>query len=107
MFNKKIHDFQNNLFSFIVYLTWFLYIVIALGFSATAPQYLDDLQYYVKIYICLFLIIRFNPLRNTKFTNLDGRIAFSAGLFLLGSTAIGSLLKTYLNQIKQIFSSMF
>lgn len=107
MFNKKIHDFQNKLFTFIVYLTWFLYIAIALGVSSTAPQYLDDLQYYVKIYICLFLIFRFNPFRNTKFTNLDGRISFSAGLFLLATTAIGNLLKTYFNQIKQFFSSLF
>jgi hypothetical protein len=104
---ESIHRFQSNVFTVIVYLTWALYIAIALGLSATAPQYLDDLQYYVKIYICLFLIFRFNPFRRVQFTQLDSRIAFSAGLFLLATTAIGSILKNYLIEIKQFFSSLF
>lgn len=107
VFNKKIHEFQSKLFTIIVYISWILYIAIALGFSAAAPQYLDDLQYYVKIYVSLFLIYRFNPFRKTTFTSLDGRIAFSAALFLLATTAIGSLLNVYLSQIKQFFSSKF
>ena len=103
--NKDIYKFQSKMFTIIIYLTWILYIVIALGLSASAPQYLDDLQYYVKIYICLFLIYRFNPFTYVKFTQLDSRIAFSAGLFLLATTAIGSFLKNYLTQIKHLFSS--
>jgi hypothetical protein len=106
VFNKKIHLLQSKVFTFIIYLTWTLYIVIALGLSASAPEYLDDLQYYVKIYICLFLIYRFNPFRRIQFTQLDSKIAFSAGLFLLATTAIGSFLKNYLIQIKQIVSSL-
>ena len=104
VFNKKIHRLQSQVFTVIIYLTWILYIAIALGLSASAPQYLDDLQYYVKIYICLFLIYRFNPFRRVQFTELDSRIAFSAGLFLLATTAIGSFLKNYLAQIKNFFS---
>jgi hypothetical protein len=107
VFHKSIHQFQSNVFTAIIYLTWTLYIAIALGLSAAAPEYLDDLQYYVKIYICLFLIFRFNPFRRVQFTKLDSRIAFSAGLFLLATTAIGSILKNYLSQIKQFFSSLF
>ena len=106
VFNKKIHRLQSQVFTVIIYLTWILYIAIALGLSASAPQYLDDLQYYVKIYICLFLIYRFNPFRRVQFTELDSRIAFSAGLFLLATTAIGSFLKNYLAQIKNFFSSL-
>ena len=106
VFNKKIHRLQSQVFTVIIYLTWILYIAIALGLSASAPQYLDDLQYYVKIYICLFLIYRFNPFRRVQFTELDSRIAFSAGLFLLATTAIGSFLKNYLAKIKNFFSSL-
>ena len=106
VFNKKIHRLQSQVFTVIIYLTWILYIAIALGLSASAPQYLDDLQYYVKIYICLFLIYRFNPFRRVQFTELDSRIAFSAGLFLLATTAIGSFLKNYLKQIKNFVSSL-
>jgi hypothetical protein len=74
-----------------------------LGLSTNAPQYLDDLQYYVKMYVSLFLIIRFNPFRKVQFTELDGRIAFSAGVFLLATTAIDTVVKTYLGRAKQLF----
>jgi len=101
---KNIHDFQYNIFTIIIYVTWILYIIIALGLSAKAPQYLTNLHYYVKIYVSLFLIYRFNPFRRVKFTNLDAKIAFSAGLFLLGTTAIDSILQNYLKQIRNLVS---
>jgi hypothetical protein len=89
------------MYDLVVYITWFLYIIIALGLSANAPEYLDDLQYYVKLYISLFLIYRFNPFRRVKFTGLDAKIAFSAGVFLLATTAINSVLHNYLSELKQ------
>jgi len=104
--NKNIHFVQEQVFTIIIYLTWILYILIAFGLSANAPQYLDDLQYYVKIYVSLFLIYRFNPFNRVKFTQLDAKIAFSAGLFLLTTTAINTILITYITKIKGFFSAL-
>jgi hypothetical protein len=101
-FNKSLHHFQTTAFNFIVGITWLLYILIALGLSATAPQYLDYLHSFVKIYVSLFLIYRFNPFRRIKLTNLDTRIAFSAGIFLLATTAIDGFIKNYIQQITHI-----
>ena len=101
VFNLNLHRFQNRMFDIIVYITWVLYVVIALGLSANAPQYLDDLQYYIKLYVSIFLIYRFNPFRRVKFTGLDAKIAFSAGVFLLATTAINSVLQNYLSDLKQ------
>ena len=82
-----------------------LYVIPALiGLSANAPQYLNDMQYYVKIYVSLFLILRFNPFRRVKFTELDAKIAFSAGIFLITTTAIDNLLIAYINETKNYFS---
>ena len=100
MNQKDLYTFQLNAFSFIILLTWFLYFVILLGLSANAPQYLNDLQYYVKIYVSLFLILRFNPFRHSRFTELDAKIAFSAGMFLITTTAINQFIVTYFNEIK-------
>ena len=102
--NTDLHNFQSTAFQFVLYLTWFLYFVIAFGLSANAPEYLNDMQYYVKIYVSLFLIIRFNPFRHIKFTELDAKIAFSAGIFLITTTAIDKILITYLQEIKQYLS---
>jgi len=100
MNQRELHIFQSNAFTIITYLTWFLYFAILLGLSANAPQYLDSLQYYVKIYVSLFLILRFNPFTYTRFTELDARIAFSAGLFLLTTTAIDQILIEYFEDLR-------
>lgn len=100
IFSTNIHKFQDQIYDWVTYLTWFLYIIVAFGLSAKAPQYLDNLQNYIKVYVSLFLIYRFNPFRHVKFTELDGKIAFSAGVFLLGTTAIDGILRAYLSNIK-------
>ena len=99
--NKELHTFQFRVFTLIVYVTWILYIVIALNLSISAPEYLNYLQSVMKIYISLFLIYRFNPFRSVQFTKLDSKIAFSSGLFLLGTTAIDKILANYITSIKQ------
>jgi len=107
MNQKDLYTFQSQAFTFIMYLTWILYFIILLGLSAKAPQYLNDLQYYVKIYVSLFLILRFNPFRQTRFTKLDASIAFSAGVFLLTTTAIDKIVITYLKDIKAYLRSFY
>ena len=96
----NLYLIQKHGFSVIIYLTWVLYFAILLGLSANAPQYLDDLQYYVKMYVSLFLIVRFNPFTRVRFNELDGKIAFSAGVFLITTTAINGLLQMYLEKLK-------
>jgi len=100
VFYKNIHLFQNRMFSIIMYTTYALYAIVALGLSAKAPQYLDDLLYFTKIYVSLFLIFRFNPFRSVKFTNLDAKIAFSAGTFLLATIAFDSVINSYLSRLR-------
>ena len=102
MNNYILTKAQSQLFDIITIITWILYIIVVLGLSANAPQYLDDLQYYIKIYISLFLIWRFNPFRRVKFTYLDAKIAFNAGIFLIMTTFIGSIIQNYLQKAKNI-----
>ena len=80
MNHQQLHRWQEKVFDFSVYTSYFLIVISSLGFSATAPKYLETIDYYVRIYICLFLMWRFNPLKQTyEFTDLDRKIAFSAG----------------------------
>ena len=70
-----LHNFQNNMFDLIMFITYLLIFISAIGFSESAPKYLNNLDYYIRVYICLFLIWRFNPLRKTyEFTDLDRKI---------------------------------
>jgi hypothetical protein len=101
MISSKLHKFQEYMFNFIFLIIYFLYFIIALGLSATAPKYLSFLDYYIKIYVSLFLLLRFNPFRKLKFTRLDKQIAFSAGFFILSATT--SINTKIINYIKNIF----
>ena len=65
------HKVQEHIFDFTFIIIYVLYFLIALGLSATAPKYLSFLDYYVKIYVSLFLIWRFNPFREVNFKPLD------------------------------------
>jgi len=97
---KKDHplELQYKFFDTIIKLTYFLTFISVLGISSYAPEYLETLNNFTRIYVCLFLIWRFNPFRDSKFnplrasklvfTNLDRKIAFNAGLLILSTTVI-------------------
>jgi hypothetical protein len=101
---QLLHKYQEMLFNFVIYITYILVVVSTVGLSENAPRYLSIIDYYIRIYICLFLIWRFNPLRTSyEFTDLDRKIAFSAGVFILTTTALNQ----YVNEIKKYVSSFF
>ena len=106
MDHYKITKFQERIFDFALYLSYFLYILVALGLSANAPDYLLTLDYYVRIYVSMFLILRFNPFRNVEFTELDKKIAFSSGVFVLATTALNQILEKFKMLIYNYFNEI-
>jgi cytochrome c biogenesis protein CcdA len=100
---SNLHEAQSNFFNLFIYISYALLFISALGISQKAPKYLDYMEYYIRIYICLFLMWRFNPLREKyEFTELDRKIAFSAGLFILTTTALNQ----YIEELKKIFQNL-
>ena len=80
---NSIYNIQDNFFTITLGISYLLVFLSALGMSSTAPVYLKTLDYYLRIYICLFLILRFNPFRKyfsiyknstLKFNDLDRKI---------------------------------
>jgi hypothetical protein len=106
MDDYKITKFQERIFDFVFYLSYLLYFLVALGLSANAPDYLSTLDYYVRIYVSLFLILRFNPFRNVEFTELDKKIAFSAGVFVLATTTLNQILENFKTSIYNYFNEI-
>lgn len=100
MGKMSVTKFQERIFDITVYISYALIILSYLGFSRYNPAFLDDINNYTRIYICLFLLWRFNPFRHLdKFTNLDRKIAFSAGVFILTTTVLNDYLTTFTNKI--------
>jgi len=96
MISQKI---QMNAFIIVTTITYILYFGSFLGLlSSSTSHYIITIQTYMQIYVSLFLVYRFNPLtHNRKFNELDRKIAFTAGGFLLMTSTIGIYLKQYIH----------
>jgi hypothetical protein len=102
-YKKQLNNFQEKMFTIFIYISYILLFISAFGLSKTAPEFLSKINYYASIYICLFLIWRFNPFRtHYEFTDLDRKIAFSAGLFIFTTT----ILNKYLNDTKDVIKHL-
>ncbi len=105
MNDRSLLTFQNTVFDYVIFLSYFFYFIALFGVSSSAPQYFTTLQYWTKVYISVFLVIRFNMFRKIKFNYLDQKIAFQAGMFLLATTVIEQIIERYLNEIKYFFKN--
>jgi hypothetical protein len=102
IFIKKVNDYQEKIFDGIIVIIYILIFATFLGIFNNAPSYLNDINYYFRIYICLFLIWRFNPFRNLDtFTYLDRKIAFNAGILLFTTTVLQSYIPYITNTVNK------
>ena len=100
----NLHNIQERAFDLFISLSYILIFISALGLSGSVPSYLENMDYYIRIYICLFLLWRFHPFRKkVEFTDLDRKIAFSAGLFILTTTALNEYLVLMRDKVKNFF----
>ena len=45
---------QHNIYDIVIYITWILYFMIILGLSVNAPEYLNTIQSFMRIYKFIF-----------------------------------------------------
>ena len=86
----KIHEIM---FTSALYLSYFLYIAAYLQIKYYNPKYLDMLHVYMKYYVTIFLLIRFNPFTKSNFTEFDRKVVFSSAIFLLTTTVFDEYTK--------------
>jgi len=107
MTKYNLYKLQNETLDAAIIITYILYILLALGVYFVKPQYINILHDTVKVYVCLFLIYRFNPfIHNIKCNNLDKRIAFISGFFLLSTTILNQIFTYFLSKTKNDFESI-
>lgn len=95
-----MHKFKltEKLFTYALYGSWILYFISLLTTLTFGDKYLPLLREGLKIYIALFLLIRFNPyLHQHPCNNFDKQIAFQAGIFLITTSIINNIIEYYIN----------
>ena len=104
-------DFQHFIIDWMGYIIFFVFILLFLGIIQKEPTYFIETIFIFKLFLALYLIYRFNDFRkNIKFTELDRKVCFTAGTYLLlfsfadlihdYSIKIKDFLKPYLPWIK-------
>jgi hypothetical protein len=87
-----------NIILFIIYASFFLFLF---GIDRNSISIVNDIDYYLRIYVCLFLMWRFHPFQKTvPFSNLDRKISFSAGLFIFTSAIVNEYKNETINKLK-------
>jgi glucan phosphoethanolaminetransferase (alkaline phosphatase superfamily) len=95
-------EFTKNVYMFLSYAAYILYVVIYLGAWNKAPQYLDDINYYLKVFIGIVLVVTFNPIVRFRPSSIHRNISFSAGLLLLTSTTFSTFQNRLNNTVKRM-----
>lgn len=98
-------EFYILLFNGLLFFSYVLVIFSYLGISFYSPAYLETIDYYLKLYVCLFLLIRFNPLmKQQRFGEFDRKIAFSAGLLIFTTTTLHGYVLSIRSYLLQLFN---
>ena len=94
----QLHE---TVYTYTLYASYILYVIVLFGITKFAPQYLDYLKNFIKIYISLLLIIKFNPFIKSRkhLSDFDRKVVFSAGIYLLLTTSIISIVEVVLERI--------
>jgi len=99
-------SWHHDLFIYGMYLSYILFAITLTGVLYIDPLYLSTLRTIIKYYVCIVLLLRFNPFvkSSNKASDIEfnRRIAFSAGIFLLFTTTATSIMESYLNQVLNI-----
>lgn len=98
---NALTETTNTLLRYASSILLFFTISSYIGLGFTKPSGLTMLDYYLKLFLALYLLYRFNPYQGEiKFNELDRRVAFSAGVFLFTTTILNEILIKYSNKYR-------
>ena len=86
----------------------FIYIIYALAFLgifSSVSEYVIIWHLAVQIFLCLFLMFRYHPFRNTyKFKPIDARLIFGAAMLLFVNIVLSiPLFYSYISMIVGVY----
>lgn len=96
--NSYIDYIIKPVYFFLIYFIYASYLAILLGTYFINPDFLHIASRVLEFFVCLFLIIRFNPLRKAGMTAFDQKLIFVSGIILLTNVGITSYFLSFLDK---------
>jgi hypothetical protein len=98
----SLYSIETLIVEWISIITFIIFALLFIGLIQKEPFYFVEFVFIFKVFISIFLIYRFNDFRkNIKFTDLDRKVCFLAGINLL-MISFADLIQEYMGKIKKI-----
>lgn len=108
MINKVDRTIETHVkptYMFLVTGFYIVYVLIFLGISYIAPQYIRFVSNAIHILLAVILIIKFNPFRsNHTILPSDGALIFGAAIFILINVGITEFAMSFFDSVKNLFN---
>ena len=102
----NILEISKDLYTYLKYIFYILLVITIFTTSKYAPEYLDELNIFIKLFICSFLIYRFNPIFGTDtFEKFDKNIVFDSALYLLSGSLIINAIEIFKKKVNKIIEN--
>ena len=82
---------------FLVSILYTIYIVAFLGIYYVNPEYSKYLSIFIRLFISIFLLIRFHPFSKVIINTNDSILISASAFFLLINTGVTEYLYNYVN----------
>ena len=101
--NKNIYHLELRFITVFSWISKIILVLYIIGFFQVKPAQFIKINFVIKVMIALFLIYRFNKYRKQKvqFTELDRKVVYSAGLYIL-IISFADILNMYTEKIRTI-----
>lgn len=101
--NKHIYNFEMQFLDYFNFFTKITVLLFLVGFFQENPIIFVDFNFIMKVCLALFLIYRFNNYRKheIKFTELDRKVCYSSGIYILIISFI-DYINSYADTIKKL-----
>jgi hypothetical protein len=102
--NSRVDSVMNktkSIYNNLMWIIYTLYILIFFGLLSVNFKYLRYFSIIVQVIICIFLIVRFHPLRNHYYTKNDATMIFASAIFMLQNLGITEIAIKYGEQIEK------
>ena len=102
------HKLHHKIYINFLYFSYFVFFITLSGLITIDPQYINILETIIKYYVCIFLLLRFNPWTykfiDKEEVEFDRRIAFTSGIFLFLTTTVSNLAYIYIYKIRNFLN---
>lgn len=84
---------------------YIVYVLIFLGITFIAPQYIRFISNLIHVMLAVILILKFNPFRaNPAFTSSDNTLIFGAAIFILINVGVTEFATSFFDGVKTLFN---